>query len=69
MGARRRQLGFIAGALAPQSLKRPLGGRLGGQEGGGGRHRARARAQGRGLPFARRALTIAWPARIAGPGT
>lgn len=69
MGARRRQRGFIAGALAPQSLKRLLSGRLGGQAGGGGRHRARARAQGRGLPFASSALTIAWQGRSAGPGT
>lgn len=40
LGARRRQRGLIAGALAPPSLRRPLRGRPGGRAGGGGRHGA-----------------------------
>lgn len=40
LGARRRQRGLIAGALAPPSLRRPLRGRQGGRAGGGGRHGA-----------------------------
>lgn len=69
LGARRRQRGFIAGALAPQSLKRPLSGRPGGQEGGGGRHRARKGAGARPLlctqgPDLRLAVEYCWPRHL-----
>lgn len=50
LGARRRQSGLIAGALAPLSLQRPLsgqpGGRPGGQAGGGWRQQARRASRG-----------------------